>query len=78
MKTIAIYRHKPEVGIGICRHIGFDDNNDFLFSHELFAEDDEEEKGFSVRKVDVENIQRPSRVAHAGSGSYKSFEIVMG
>lgn len=53
MKTIAYYQRKPETGIGIARHIGFDNNEDFLFSWDLFAEEGEEEKGFAVRKVDV-------------------------
>jgi len=44
MKTFAYYQRKPETGTGIARHIGFDDNEYYLFSWDLFAEEDELER----------------------------------
>lgn len=47
METITYYRHKPEIGIRVFRHVGYDDNGDFLFADLV------EDRSWSVRKVDV-------------------------
>jgi hypothetical protein len=47
-QTIAFYKRKPEEGTGVFRHVGFDDNEDFLFNS-LTSLD----KPFPIRKVDV-------------------------
>jgi hypothetical protein len=50
MATLSFFKHKPEVGIGIFRHAGYDDNGDFLLQDLM-----QERKPFSVRKVDIQN-----------------------
>lgn len=47
-ETVAFYKRKPETGTGVFRHVGFDDNEDYLFNSLTSLN-----KPFAVRKVDV-------------------------
>lgn len=49
LKTISFYKHKPKVGIGVFRHVGFDDNKDYLLQDIM-----QSLKPFSVRRVDIQ------------------------